>query len=92
MTTVEFTLWDPAKISFEKYEALLNEVQKYTKLLRRACESVQREEDSLSVLEDEIGSPLWDRHQAGLQRAKKRAERYKHELDRLDVQIKSVQK
>lgn len=85
--TLEEVFAMPKGIMFEEYEKLINEKHKLEKQIRRASEIIFEEEDSLEVLEDEVGSDRYNKHLMRRQRAKSRREkamlRYKEIENRL---------
>ncbi len=79
LTFAEF-LVIPVGMDFKEYEKLLDDKRKLEKQITKASNDIYSEEDSLKVLEDEVGSERYNRHLANKQKAEGRRERAQKKL------------
>lgn len=71
----------PKGMSFTEYEKLLDDKRKLEKKITRASNDIYSEEDSLKILEDEIGSERYNRHLANKQKAEISREKAQKKLE-----------
>lgn len=86
VTLEQMMKWN-RKIPLFEYETLLGVLEKKRRYLRNACITIQDEEDSLTVLEDEKGSERWQGHEKRRLYAVKRAERLRGEIQALEEHL-----
>lgn len=78
--TLEELLAMPVGIDLNEYQNLLKEKKRLEKQIAKASNDIYREEDSLEILADEIGSERYNKHLAMKQKAEIKREKAQAKL------------
>lgn len=78
--TLEELLAMPVGIDLNEYQNLLKEKKRLEKQITKASNDIYREEDSLEILADEIGSERYNKHLAMKQKAEIKREKAQAKL------------